>query len=367
MGLAALLSADELRGATELHLHNFMIDLDWMCEECPGLAAFCAAASTAGIHAPARRVRVFHGDGRPPRSAAVGGGRVDCFAPPHEQYGTHHSKAPHRPCLPSRLACLGSTPCTIEAHPPPAASPAPPCLPSASPPPRRPAPSSPPPPKAIVIVRPERLSVHVTTANFIFPDWKSKTNAVASFHFGRLAGAAPAAPADGFGSDLLEYYAALKAIGARPPPAWKVDKGQRPPTDAECAAWAALPLGWLADYDYSGARARLVASVPGTSAGVSAGRHAGPALHRCGRGSTGPTWPQDASGAWGVRRRWHRPGCPVAALCRPLAGILPAPCRPLPAPAGWKPPHAHGTMTPARHRAAAVRRSHLPNAPPGLA
>ena len=29
--------------ATELHLHNFMIDLDWMCEECPGLAAFCAA------------------------------------------------------------------------------------------------------------------------------------------------------------------------------------------------------------------------------------------------------------------------------------------------------------------------------------
>ena len=58
-------------------------------------------------------------------------------------------------------------------------------------PPRLPAPSSPPPPKAIVIVRPERLSVHVTTANFIFPDWKSKTNAVASFHFGRLAGAAP--------------------------------------------------------------------------------------------------------------------------------------------------------------------------------
>ena len=168
-----------------------------------------------------------------------------------------------------------------------------------------------------MIVRPERLSVHVTTANFIFPDWKSKTNAVASFHFGRLAGAAPAAPADGFGSDLLEYYAALKAIGARPPPAWKVDKGQRPPTDAECAAWAALPLGWLADYDYSGARARLVASVPGTSAGVSAGRHAGPALHRCGRGSTGPTWPQDASAAWGVRRRWHRPGCPVAALQPP--------------------------------------------------
>jgi tyrosyl-DNA phosphodiesterase-1 len=162
----------------------------------------------------------------------------------------------------------------MGAHPAPSASPAPLRRPASLHPPR--------PSQAIIIVRPERLSVHVTTANFIFPDWKSKTNAVASFHFGRLAGAAPAAPADGFGSDLLEYYSALKAIGHRPPPAWKVDKGQRPPTDAECAAWAVLPLGWIADYDYSGARARLVASVPGTSAGVSAGRHAGPALHRWG-------------------------------------------------------------------------------------
>ena len=109
VGLAALLSPGELRGATELHLHNFMIDLDWMCEECPGLAAFCAASSTAGIHVPARRVRVFHGDGRPPRSAAVGGGRVDCFAPPHEQYGTHHSKVPHAPAPSPRQACAEAT------------------------------------------------------------------------------------------------------------------------------------------------------------------------------------------------------------------------------------------------------------------
>ena len=104
VGLAALLSAGELRGATELHLHNFMIDLDWMCEECPGLAAFCAASTTAGSHVPARRVRVFHGDGQPPRSAAMCGGRVDCFAPPHEQYGTHHSKAPHAPAPSPRRA-----------------------------------------------------------------------------------------------------------------------------------------------------------------------------------------------------------------------------------------------------------------------
>ena len=115
VGLAALLSAGELRGATELHLHNFMIDLDWMCEECPGLAAFCAASSTAGIHVPARRVRVFHGDGRPPRSAAVGGGRVDCFAPPHEQYGTHHSKVPHAPAPSPRQACAEAT-APISAH-----------------------------------------------------------------------------------------------------------------------------------------------------------------------------------------------------------------------------------------------------------
>ena len=109
VGLAALLSPGELHGATELHLHNFMIDLDWMCEECPGLAAFCAASSTAGIHVPARRVRVFHGDGRPPRSAAVGGGRVDCFAPPHEQYGTHHSKVPPAPVPSPRQACVEAT------------------------------------------------------------------------------------------------------------------------------------------------------------------------------------------------------------------------------------------------------------------
>ena len=154
VGLAALLSPGELHGATELHLHNFMIDLDWMCEECPGLAAFCAASSTAGIHVPARRVRVFHGDGRPPRSAAVGGGRVDCFAPPHEQYGTHHSKVPHAPAPSPRQARAKPAsrrpplsrptpflplvaPCRIGAHLAPSASPAPLC------PPRLPALSSP--------------------------------------------------------------------------------------------------------------------------------------------------------------------------------------------------------------------------------
>ena len=94
MGLATLLSASELRGATELHLHNFMIDLDWMCEECSGLAAFCAASPAGG------RVRIFHGDGAPPRSEAARRGSIECFAPPHEQFGTHHSKAhPPPPAL----------------------------------------------------------------------------------------------------------------------------------------------------------------------------------------------------------------------------------------------------------------------------
>eukprot|EP00908_Phaeocystis_cordata_P004818 Transcript_1522.p1 GENE.Transcript_1522~~Transcript_1522.p1 ORF type:complete len:522 (-),score=145.21 Transcript_1522:676-2241(-) len=219
VGLAELLSPSELRGATELHLHNFMIDLDWMCEECPGLAGF------------AGRIRVFHGDGAPPRSAAARSLHVECLAPPTEQFGTHHSKA-------------------------------------------------------ILVVRPERLSVHVVTGNFIWPDWKNKTNAIASFHFPRLAGAAPAAPAAGFGADLLEYYAAVKAIGSSPPPAFRVPTARhqpaRAPTVEERDAFAALPLAFLAAYDYSGARARLVASVPGTSPGVAAGRHAGAALHRWG-------------------------------------------------------------------------------------
>ena len=216
VGLAWLLAPAELAGATEVHLHNYMIDLDWMVEECPALGAFRG------------RVRVFYGDGVAPGSDAARGSNWECLYPPHEQFGTHHSKG-------------------------------------------------------IVIIRPSLLTVHVTTANFIFSDWNNKTNATWSGHFPRLD-AAPAAPADGFGADLLAYYSAVQAIGAAPPPAWRVGgrAGARPPSEQEKQAFARLSLEWVRQYDYAGARARLVASVPGTSAGSAAGRHSGAALHRWG-------------------------------------------------------------------------------------
>ncbi|KAL1512282.1 hypothetical protein AB1Y20_005544 [Prymnesium parvum] len=244
VGLGELLSADELRGAAEVHLHNFMVDLDWVVEEAPALLSFGGA------------LRVFHGDGRPPHSAAVRGrrGSTECFAPPHEQWGTYHSKA-------------------------------------------------------ILIIRPACLTVHVATANFIFSDWHNKTNAVWSAAFPRLD-SPPARPApESFGEDLLEYYEAMRRLGAAPPAAWlrssdgaqasisppRSERRRRvgvppalmaaPPLAApqDCRRqWAALDLEWVARYDYSAARARLVTSVPGHSPGVAAGRHAGAQLGRFG-------------------------------------------------------------------------------------
>ena len=149
-------------------------------QEAPALAAF------GGV------LKVFHGDGRPPHSALVArarAGSVECFKPPcartprtrslptwasrverqpharasanahdgarpgvtsrrHEQYGTHHSKA-------------------------------------------------------IVVIRPTSLSVHVTTANFIYSDWRNKTNATWSASFPRLATPPPRPAEETFGADLL--------------------------------------------------------------------------------------------------------------------------------------------------------------------
>ena len=106
VSLDELLSAVELQGATQLHLHNFLFDLDFVFETCPALGSFVASGGL---------VKVFHGDGRPPRSVAATTmpAAVECFEPPTEQFGTMHSKC-------------------------------------------------------IVVVRPSRLSVHVITANFIF-------------------------------------------------------------------------------------------------------------------------------------------------------------------------------------------------------
>ena len=58
VSLSAMLGPAALAGATELHIHNYMIDFDLMCQECPAI-----------LEVP--RVVIVHGDGRPPRSAAV--------------------------------------------------------------------------------------------------------------------------------------------------------------------------------------------------------------------------------------------------------------------------------------------------------
>ena len=82
VGLADLLAASELRGASEIHLHNFMIDLDWMCEEAPALSEFRG------------KLIVFHGDDAAPCSkfAQANTCELTCLSPPVEQYGSYHSK-----------------------------------------------------------------------------------------------------------------------------------------------------------------------------------------------------------------------------------------------------------------------------------
>jgi len=214
VSLDELLSAGELEGATQLHLHNYLFDLDFVFETCPALGSFVASGGL---------VKVFHGDGRPPRSDAATAmpAAVECFEPPTEQFGTMHSKC-------------------------------------------------------IVVVRPSRLSVHVITANFIFSDWHNKTNGVWSGSFPRLDAPPPRPAAGTFGLDLLEYYEAVRAIGADKPGSWSSSD-----QDGAAPRWRALDVSWLSLYDYSGARARLVASVPGTS-GPTAGRHTGEHIQKWG-------------------------------------------------------------------------------------
>ena len=147
VGLSDLLSASALSGATEVHLHNFMIDLDWMITECPALGS-------------ADLVRVFFGDTVAPQSTTRRSAprRFQLYAPPLETYGCYHSKA-------------------------------------------------------ILILRPASVTVHVVTANFIFPDWHNKTNGVWSGEFPRRAASATAATED-MGADWEEYYVALAKLGA---------------------------------------------------------------------------------------------------------------------------------------------------------
>lgn len=135
--------------------------LDWMMEESSGLRSF------GGV------ITIFHGDGQPSSSAAFRRsprGSIRCLSPPHETWGTHHSKA-------------------------------------------------------VIVIRPSLLSVHVVTANFIFSDWENKTNGVWSGAFPSLSSPSLPSPpspppSNSFGADLLEYYQAVKRLGSKPPRGW---------------------------------------------------------------------------------------------------------------------------------------------------
>ena len=198
------LNAPALAGATEVHLVNYMIDLDLIVRECPAIARVPC-------------VWVIHGDSVPPKSHAAlsDPARFRCLRPPCERYGTHHSKA-------------------------------------------------------IFIVRPERLTVHVFTANFIFTDLHNKTNGTWSADFPRREPlpppSTPDSPPDGFGADLDRYMRALKGLGERPPPGWE-------PRD-QSTVWATYSVDWVRRYDYSASPGRLVGSIPG--------RHTGEALRQWG-------------------------------------------------------------------------------------
>ena len=299
VSLRDLLSDFELEDCLELHLHNFMIDLDWICDECPALVRYIRILDTH------RKLVLIHGDGVAPTSAAAtsaaargASSRIVCLQPNCERFGTHHSKA-------------------------------------------------------ILIVRRESLTVHITTANFIFSDWKNKTNGVWTGEFvlkqgggsgsgegATAAAAAAAAAASGaggssggsggsgdFGEDLLAYYVALKALGKNPPSHYERHAGD----------WDLLNFDFLRRYDYSSAaHVRLIASVPG--------RHTGDSLHRWGHMrvrtilSKQPLPPRDAILVWqfsslsscGKNTKWveelRRSFAPLGVGPRPLQTRPPQLC-----------------------------------------
>ena len=181
------------------------IDLDFVFEQCPAIRRV-------------PRVVVLHGDGRASQAKCVREDRERfcCLQPPTERYGTHHSKM-------------------------------------------------------MIVVRPERLVVSIVTANLIFSDWGNKTNGVWTGSFPRRpSGSLPPGGSAGalgsFGSDLLEYYEGVRALGMRPPPGWS-------PRGSE-ELWQALDLTFIGRYDFSASRARLLPSLPG--------RHSGDSLRRWG-------------------------------------------------------------------------------------
>ena len=216
--LQAMLGPSALQGATELQLHNYMIDLDYLVAECPAIRSV-------------PRVVVVHGDGQAPDSltARRDPERFVCIRPPCERYGTHHSKAifvlrSHSLSVHVTTANFiktdleNKTNATWSAH----------------------------------------FPAHVHASLPLSPSAAAVTETAA-------APTAPDTPDAGFGADLFTYLSALKACGMRPAADW---------TPHQPGAWAAYELGWVAQYSYVGCTARLIASIPG--------RHTGPQLDRWG-------------------------------------------------------------------------------------
>ena len=209
VGIGSLLNEDTLRDALEVHLHSYLLDLDFLVGACPAL-----------LKVP--KVVVMHGDGRC-RSAR-------CLAAP-----AHRERfVVVEPPTPAGSSCFHS--------------------------------------KLILIRSDARLRLHVTSANLTCNDFANKTNAVWSGDFLRRGDASsPAAGTagdDDLGTDLLDYLTAVYDIGSTPPADFTVHAqpdlapattptGKRKVTPADARPWT-LPvleamLSWPREVCYTDA------------------------------------------------------------------------------------------------------------------
>uniref|UniRef100_A0A7S4F9F4 PLD phosphodiesterase domain-containing protein n=1 Tax=Chrysotila carterae TaxID=13221 RepID=A0A7S4F9F4_CHRCT len=217
--LHQLLGREALRGAIELHIHSMMTDLEWLLDTCPAIEEV-------------PRVCLVHGSEDVKLTPRSRHPRYLLFDPPRETFGSYHSKM-------------------------------------------------------VIVRKRDELAVHVVTANFIFADWNNKTNGVWSGHFpvrhsseATVQASSSTAPTatkptrethganeEHIGADLYRYYQALQALGSSPPTSFRLSSG-RAPTAADAAGWSRLRFDWILHYDFRSAHtARIVASVPGRSAG----------------------------------------------------------------------------------------------------
>ena len=229
VGLAQLLSDEALEGALELQLHSYLLDLDFIVQSCPAVGRV-------------PRIVVLYGDG-------VCTGARCLRAPEHA----------------GRFVLL---------QPP---------VPGGQGPVFH--------PKMILVRSEVRLQLHITSANLTMNAFHNKTNSVWSGCFPPRT-SPPVGERNGFEDDLLSYLEALNMLGSCPPDDFVVrngDDGKRKVTTADEQAWKRShferSITALQRFDFGGARARLVASVPARSeAKPEAQRrgHEGKDLHKWG-------------------------------------------------------------------------------------